>query len=88
MSVVNHLSPFFFPQGIKLSADVKPFVPKFAGLNVVWSESSEARVFPGCAAPYYPCAQELLGPEYVPFSMSCGTWGPDGGRLDFDIYRT
>uniref|UniRef100_A0ABI7WSM8 Ribosomal protein eL8/eL30/eS12/Gadd45 domain-containing protein n=1 Tax=Felis catus TaxID=9685 RepID=A0ABI7WSM8_FELCA len=50
-------------EGIKLSADVKPFVPKFAGLNVVWSESSEARVFPGCAAPYYPCAQELPGPE-------------------------
>uniref|UniRef100_A0A8C9JLY7 SECIS binding protein 2 n=1 Tax=Panthera tigris altaica TaxID=74533 RepID=A0A8C9JLY7_PANTA len=49
--------------GIKLSADVKPFVPKFAGLNVVWSESSEARVFPSCAAPYYPCAQELPGPE-------------------------
>ncbi|XP_047685829.1 selenocysteine insertion sequence-binding protein 2 isoform X2 [Prionailurus viverrinus] len=50
-------------EGIKLSADVKPFVPKFAGLNVVWSESSEAHVFPGCAAPYYPCAQELPGPE-------------------------
>ncbi|XP_053061341.1 selenocysteine insertion sequence-binding protein 2 isoform X3 [Acinonyx jubatus] len=50
-------------EGIKLSADVKPFVPKFAGLNVVWSESSEARVFPRCAAPYYPCAQELPGPE-------------------------
>ncbi|XP_078292216.1 selenocysteine insertion sequence-binding protein 2 isoform X4 [Panthera onca] len=50
-------------EGIKLSADVKPFVPKFAGLNVVWSESSEARVFPSCAARYYPCAQELPGPE-------------------------
>ncbi|XP_045325341.1 selenocysteine insertion sequence-binding protein 2 isoform X3 [Leopardus geoffroyi] len=50
-------------EGIKLSADVKPFVPKFAGLNVVWSESSEARVFPSCAAPYYACAQELPGPE-------------------------
>ncbi|XP_042768102.1 selenocysteine insertion sequence-binding protein 2 isoform X3 [Panthera leo] len=50
-------------EGIKLSADVKPFVPKFAGLNVVWSESSEARVFPSCAAPYYPCAQEPPGPE-------------------------
>uniref|UniRef100_A0A8C6GKH7 SECIS binding protein 2 n=1 Tax=Mus spicilegus TaxID=10103 RepID=A0A8C6GKH7_MUSSI len=43
---------------IKLSADVKPFVPKFAGLNVAWSESSEARVFPGCAATYYPFVQE------------------------------
>uniref|UniRef100_A0A8C2S211 Ribosomal protein eL8/eL30/eS12/Gadd45 domain-containing protein n=1 Tax=Capra hircus TaxID=9925 RepID=A0A8C2S211_CAPHI len=49
---------------IKLSADVKPFVPKFAGLNVGWSESSEARVFPSCAATsYYPCVQELAVPE-------------------------
>ncbi|KAB0396469.1 hypothetical protein E2I00_005203, partial [Balaenoptera physalus] len=51
--------------GIKLSADVKPFVPKFAGLSVAWSESSEARVFPSCAATtYYPCVQELAVPEY------------------------
>ncbi|XP_055283499.1 selenocysteine insertion sequence-binding protein 2-like isoform X2 [Moschus berezovskii] len=51
-------------EGIKLSADVKPFVPKFAGLNVGWSESSEARVFPNCAAtPYYPPVQELAVPE-------------------------
>ncbi|XP_045877996.1 selenocysteine insertion sequence-binding protein 2 isoform X1 [Meles meles] len=50
-------------EGIKLSADVKPFVPKFAGLSVAWSESSEARVFPGCAAAYYPCVQELPVPE-------------------------
>ncbi|XP_047556110.1 LOW QUALITY PROTEIN: selenocysteine insertion sequence-binding protein 2 [Lutra lutra] len=50
-------------EGIKLSADVKPFVPKFAGLRVAWSESSEARVFPGCAAAYYPCVQELPVPE-------------------------
>ncbi|XP_036865643.1 selenocysteine insertion sequence-binding protein 2 isoform X8 [Manis javanica] len=46
-------------EGIKLSADVKPFVPKFAGLSVAWSESSEARVLPSCAARYYPCVQEL-----------------------------
>ncbi|XP_042098907.1 selenocysteine insertion sequence-binding protein 2 isoform X7 [Ovis aries] len=51
-------------ESIKLSADVKPFVPKFAGLNVGWSESSEARVFPSCAATsYYPCVQELAVPE-------------------------
>ncbi|XP_068408574.1 selenocysteine insertion sequence-binding protein 2 isoform X4 [Eschrichtius robustus] len=51
-------------EGIKLSADVKPFVPKFAGLSVAWSESSEARVFPSCAATtYYPCVQELAVPE-------------------------
>nr|XP_048303848.1 selenocysteine insertion sequence-binding protein 2 isoform X2 [Myodes glareolus] len=54
------------PEGedsIKLSADVKPFVPKFAGLNVAWSESSEACVFPGCAAPYYPFVQESPATE-------------------------
>ncbi|XP_032326676.1 selenocysteine insertion sequence-binding protein 2 isoform X2 [Camelus ferus] len=51
-------------EGIKLSADVKPFVPKFAGLGVPWLESSEARVFPSCAATtYYPCVQELPVPE-------------------------
>ncbi|XP_060011517.1 selenocysteine insertion sequence-binding protein 2 isoform X17 [Lagenorhynchus albirostris] len=51
-------------EGIKLSADVKPFVPKFAGLSVAWSEPSEARVFPSCAATtYYPCVQELAVPE-------------------------
>ncbi|XP_013012741.2 selenocysteine insertion sequence-binding protein 2 isoform X3 [Cavia porcellus] len=49
------------PEGtgsVKLSADVKPFVPKFAGLNVAWTESSEACVFPSCAATYYPFVQE------------------------------
>ncbi|XP_045418317.1 selenocysteine insertion sequence-binding protein 2 isoform X6 [Lemur catta] len=45
-------------EGIKLSADVQPFVPKFAELNVAWSESSEACVFPSCAATYYPFVQE------------------------------
>ncbi|XP_045430981.1 selenocysteine insertion sequence-binding protein 2 isoform X18 [Pipistrellus kuhlii] len=47
-------------EGIKLSADVKPFVPKFA---VAWLESSEASMFPSCAATYYPCVQELPVPE-------------------------
>ncbi|XP_006902628.1 PREDICTED: selenocysteine insertion sequence-binding protein 2 [Elephantulus edwardii] len=50
-------------EGIKLSADVKPFVPKFAGLKVVWSEPSEACVFPSCASTYYPFIQELPVPE-------------------------
>ncbi|ELK02916.1 SECIS-binding protein 2 [Pteropus alecto] len=51
-------------EGIKLSADVKPFVPKFAGLSVAWLESSEAPVFPSCATTYYPsCVQELPVPE-------------------------
>ncbi|XP_066113637.1 selenocysteine insertion sequence-binding protein 2 isoform X6 [Saccopteryx bilineata] len=63
-------------EGIKLSADVKPFIPKFAGLSVAWLESSEAHVFPSCAAPYYPCVQELPGqeqklcPEDVAFTAS------------------
>ncbi|XP_046310048.1 selenocysteine insertion sequence-binding protein 2 isoform X4 [Marmota monax] len=43
---------------VKLSADVKPFVPKFAGLNAAWSESSATCVFPSCAATYYPFVQE------------------------------
>ncbi|KAK1334664.1 LOW QUALITY PROTEIN: hypothetical protein QTO34_005672 [Cnephaeus nilssonii] len=50
-------------EGIKLSADVKPFVPKFAGLSVAWLESSETPMFPSCAATYYPCVQELPVPE-------------------------
>ncbi|XP_045689838.1 selenocysteine insertion sequence-binding protein 2 isoform X5 [Phyllostomus hastatus] len=50
-------------EGIKLSADVKPFIPKFAGLRVAWLESSEAHVFPSCAATYYPCVQKLPLPE-------------------------
>ncbi|XP_035155525.1 selenocysteine insertion sequence-binding protein 2 isoform X5 [Callithrix jacchus] len=45
-------------EGIKLSADVKPFVPRFAGLNVAWLESSEACVFPSSSATYYPFVQE------------------------------
>uniref|UniRef100_A0A8C3VGD9 SECIS binding protein 2 n=1 Tax=Catagonus wagneri TaxID=51154 RepID=A0A8C3VGD9_9CETA len=63
-------------EGIKLSADVKPFVPKFAGLSVAWSESSEARVFPSCAATtYYPCVQELAVPEQKLYTegMAFGT---------------
>uniref|UniRef100_A0A2K6S717 SECIS binding protein 2 n=1 Tax=Saimiri boliviensis boliviensis TaxID=39432 RepID=A0A2K6S717_SAIBB len=51
-------------EGIKLSADVKPFVPRFAGLNVAWLESSEARVFPSSAATYYPFVQEPPVTEY------------------------
>ncbi|XP_059729795.1 selenocysteine insertion sequence-binding protein 2 isoform X3 [Haemorhous mexicanus] len=33
-------------EGIKLSAEVKPFVPKHAAVTVAWSEPSEACVFP------------------------------------------
>ncbi|XP_021071081.1 selenocysteine insertion sequence-binding protein 2 isoform X2 [Mus pahari] len=60
---------------IKLSADVKPFVPKFAGLNVAWSESSETCVFPGCAATYYPFVQEPAATEQkvYPEDLAFGT---------------
>ncbi|XP_019483950.1 PREDICTED: selenocysteine insertion sequence-binding protein 2 isoform X5 [Hipposideros armiger] len=50
-------------ESIKLSADVKPFIPRFAGLSVAWLESSESGVFPSCATAYYPCVQELPVPE-------------------------
>uniref|UniRef100_A0A8C6YE42 Uncharacterized protein n=1 Tax=Naja naja TaxID=35670 RepID=A0A8C6YE42_NAJNA len=44
--------------GIKLSAEVKPFVPKFAAVTVAWSEPSEACVFPGYYTTCYPYVQE------------------------------
>ncbi|XP_060056519.1 selenocysteine insertion sequence-binding protein 2 isoform X6 [Erinaceus europaeus] len=50
-------------EGIKLSADVKPFVPKFAGHNATWPESSEVRGFHSSATTCYPCVQELPVPE-------------------------
>ncbi|XP_033092741.1 selenocysteine insertion sequence-binding protein 2 isoform X8 [Trachypithecus francoisi] len=56
-------------EGIKLSADVKPFVPRFAGLNVAWLESSEACVFPSSAATYYPFVQEPPVTEYNVYSV-------------------
>lgn len=69
-----------------MSADVKPFVPKFAGLNVGWSDSSEARAFPSCVAtPYYPCVQELAVPEYVFFRTSCLNMGTL--LLGFNVIR-
>ncbi|XP_054984662.1 selenocysteine insertion sequence-binding protein 2 [Sorex araneus] len=49
-------------EGIRLSADVKPFVPKFAGLGVPWQESSEAPAFPSGATAYYPSVQGLPVP--------------------------
>ncbi|XP_015746216.2 selenocysteine insertion sequence-binding protein 2 isoform X2 [Python bivittatus] len=45
-------------EGIKLSAEVKPFVPKFAAVTVAWSEPSEACVFPGYYTTCYPYVQE------------------------------
>ncbi|NWQ98837.1 SEBP2 protein, partial [Burhinus bistriatus] len=45
-------------QGIKLSAEVKPFVPKHAAVTVTWSEPSEACVFPRYLTTCYPFVQE------------------------------
>ncbi|KAM5261156.1 selenocysteine insertion sequence-binding protein 2 isoform 6-T6 [Hipposideros larvatus] len=61
-------------ESIKLSADVKPFIPRFAGLSVAWLESSESGVFPSCATAYYPCVQELPVPEqkFYPEDMAFG----------------
>ncbi|KAM6327856.1 selenocysteine insertion sequence-binding protein 2 isoform 3-T3 [Alca torda] len=45
-------------EGIKLSAEVKPFVPKHAAVTVAWSEPSEAYVFPRYLTTCYPFVQE------------------------------
>ncbi|XP_062456596.1 selenocysteine insertion sequence-binding protein 2 isoform X2 [Rhea pennata] len=45
-------------EGIKLSAEVKPFVPKHAAVTVAWSEPSAACVFPRYLTTCYPFVQE------------------------------
>ncbi|NXS09526.1 SEBP2 protein, partial [Neodrepanis coruscans] len=45
-------------QGIKLSAEVKSFVPKHAAVTVAWSEPSEACVFPRHLTTCYPFVRE------------------------------
>ncbi|XP_008256314.2 selenocysteine insertion sequence-binding protein 2 isoform X3 [Oryctolagus cuniculus] len=60
---------------ITLSADVKPFVPKFTGCNMAWPGSSEACVFPSCAATYYPVqeppvTEQKIYPEEMTFGAS------------------
>ncbi|XP_074137578.1 selenocysteine insertion sequence-binding protein 2 isoform X1 [Sminthopsis crassicaudata] len=64
--------------GIKLSADVKPFVPKYAVLNVAWSESSGACVFPNFATTCYPFVQELPVTEQKAYTedVSLGSSSP------------
>ncbi|NXN39137.1 SEBP2 protein, partial [Rhinoptilus africanus] len=68
-------------QGIKLSAEVKPFVPKHAEVTVAWSEPSEAFVFPRYLTTCYPFVQEpslndVLGdPAFCEYS-SC-SYSPD-----------
>ncbi|CAN8220133.1 unnamed protein product [Coccothraustes coccothraustes] len=68
-------------EGIKLSAEVKPFVPKHAAVTVAWSEPSEACVFPRYLTTCYPFVQEpsldnVLGdPAFREYS-SC-SYSPD-----------
>ncbi|KAM9251136.1 LOW QUALITY PROTEIN: selenocysteine insertion sequence-binding protein 2 [Cariama cristata] len=68
-------------EGIKLSAEVKPFVPKHAAVTVAWSEPSEACVFPRYLTTCYPFVQEpsldnVLGdPAFRDYS-SC-SYSPD-----------
>lgn len=64
----------FVSQGIKLSAEVKPFVPKHAAVTVAWSEPSEACVFPRYLTTCYPFVQESSLDKYVCFlNLTC--WG-------------
>ncbi|NXD28848.1 SEBP2 protein, partial [Spelaeornis formosus] len=63
-------------QGIKLSAEVKPFVPKHAAVAVAWSEPSEACVFPRYLTTCYPFVQEpsldnVLGDPAIREYSSC-----------------
>ncbi|XP_059689573.1 selenocysteine insertion sequence-binding protein 2 [Gavia stellata] len=68
-------------EGIKLSAEVKPFVPKHVAVPVAWSEPSEACVFPRYLTTCYPFVQEpsldnVLGdPAFCEYS-SC-SYSPD-----------
>ncbi|KAJ6669656.1 hypothetical protein lerEdw1_000205 [Lerista edwardsae] len=57
-------------EGIKLSAEVKPFVPKYAAVTMAWSEPSEACVFPRYLTTCYPYVQEPPVDKYVPFYIS------------------
>ncbi|XP_074426980.1 selenocysteine insertion sequence-binding protein 2 isoform X4 [Larus michahellis] len=58
MSAEKRPSPGGGGEGIKLSAEVKPFVPKHAAVTVAWSEPSEAYVFPRYLTTCYPFVQE------------------------------
>lgn len=64
----------FVSQGIKLSAEVKPFVPKHAAVTVAWSEPSEAGVFPRYLTTCYPFVQEPSLDKYVYF-LNLISWG-------------
>ncbi|KAM9367436.1 selenocysteine insertion sequence-binding protein 2 [Phaethornis superciliosus] len=68
-------------EGIKLSAEVKPFVPKHAAVTMAQSEPSAACVFPRYLTTCYPFVQEpsvekVLGdPAFCEYS-SC-SYSPD-----------
>ncbi|XP_063279674.1 selenocysteine insertion sequence-binding protein 2 isoform X5 [Prinia subflava] len=51
-------------EGIKLSAEVKPFVPKHAAVTVAWSEPSAACVFPSVLGD--PAFREYSSCSYSP----------------------
>ncbi|XP_069736016.1 selenocysteine insertion sequence-binding protein 2 isoform X2 [Phaenicophaeus curvirostris] len=81
MSVERRQSSGRGGEGIKLSAEVKPFVPKHTAVTVAWSERSEACVFPRYLTTCYPFVQEpsldnVLGdPAFHEYS-SC-SYSPD-----------
>ncbi|KAM6391456.1 selenocysteine insertion sequence-binding protein 2 isoform 1-T1 [Rhynochetos jubatus] len=68
-------------KGTKLSAEVKPFVPKHMAVPVAWSEAPEGRVFPRYLTTCYPFVQEppldnaLGDPAFCEYSSS--SYSPD-----------
>lgn len=64
----------FVSQGIELSAEVKPFVPKYAAVTVAWSEPSAACVFPRYLTTGYTFVQEPSLDKYVYF-LNLIFWG-------------
>ncbi|XP_064355876.1 selenocysteine insertion sequence-binding protein 2-like isoform X1 [Dromaius novaehollandiae] len=68
-------------EGIKLSAEVKPFVPKHAAVTVAWSEPSATCVFPRYLTTCYPFVQEpaldnIVGDPTLGEYSSC-SYSPD-----------
>ncbi|XP_035425099.1 selenocysteine insertion sequence-binding protein 2 isoform X2 [Cygnus atratus] len=58
MSAERRRAPLRGAEGIKLSAEVKPFVPKRAAVTMAWAEPSAACVFPKYLTTCYPFVQE------------------------------
>ncbi|XP_058528317.1 selenocysteine insertion sequence-binding protein 2 isoform X2 [Ochotona princeps] len=55
---------------MKLSADVKPFVPKLTGCHVTWSGSSGACAVPSYPAPEQPVTEQKIYPGGMSFGAS------------------